>query len=96
MPWLFIILSLQLSFAEYRVYELQITNTKTQKSRKVYSTLDWIQYRDYHHLSRDEEVYMTDHWMCWKRADFFKPLCQRPVTEEGLKSEALDQEISSL
>ena len=78
----------QVLFSEYRVFELRIVNDKTKKSRKVYSTLDWIQYREYHHLSRDERVELVDHWMCWKRSyGMFKPLCKRPVTADTLKAE---------
>ncbi len=79
--------------AEYRVFELNIVNEKTGKSRKVYSTLDWLQYAEYHHLSRDERVELVDHWMCWKRSDGpFKPLCKRPVTADTLKSENSEPE----
>lgn len=94
MKW-FLLLLFNLTFvqAEYRVYELNIVNEKTGKSRKVYSTLDWIQYPEYHHLSRDERVELVDHWMCWKRSyGMFKPLCKRPVTADTLKSENLGPE----
>lgn len=89
MNWLILLLfAAQLSFSEYRVYELRIVNTNTKKSRKVYSTLDWIQYPEYHHLKRDERVELVDHWMCWKRSyGMFKPLCKRPVTADTLKAE---------
>ena len=83
--WL--VLSPAFLFSEYRVFELRIVNTETDESRTVRSTLDWIQYRDYHHLSRDERVELVDHWMCWKRSGQFKPLCRRPVTADTLKSE---------
>ena len=73
--------------AEYRVFKLRIVNSKTQKSRVVHSTLDWLQYPQYHHLKRDEYVELVDHWMCWKRSDNFDPLCKRPVTLDSLKSE---------
>ena len=75
-------------FAEYRVFELTITNTKTKKSRKVHSQLDAIQYRDYHHLQSWEKLKMTDTWMCWKRHKAYVPLCKRPVTLDSLKAES--------
>jgi hypothetical protein len=93
MKWiLWLTFSLVPLFSEYRVYELRITNKKTNKSRTVYSTLDWIQYTDYHHLARDERIEMVDHWMCWKRSEGFNPLCKRPVTADTLKSENQEPE----
>ena len=67
---------------------MEILDTKTNKSRTVYSTLDWIQYTDYHRLGRYERIVPVDHWMCWKRSEGFKPLCKRPVTADTLKSES--------
>ncbi len=89
MKWIVLFLfTPQVLFSEYRVFELRIVNSKTNKSRKVYSTLDWIQYPEYHHLSRDERVELVDHWMCWKRSyGVSKPLCKRPVTADTLKAE---------
>ena len=89
MKWFVLILFIpQFLMAEYRVFELRIVNTETGKARKVYSTLDWLQYAEYHHLKRDERVELVDHWMCWKRAyGVFKPLCKRPVSADTLKSE---------
>lgn len=84
---LWLSLHLHLASGEYRVFELRIVNEKTKTARTVYSTLDWIQYTDYHHLSRDEKIELVDHWMCWKRNDGFKPLCKRPGTPEGPTSE---------
>lgn len=81
------------SWSEYRVYELTITHATSKKSRVVYSTLDSFQYRTYHFLSRDETIVMTDHWMCWKRADFFKPLCKRPGLVEGPKTNTTTPEV---
>ena len=93
MKWLvFLFLSPGLLFSEYRVFQLKITDTKTKKSRTVYSTLDWIQYPEYHHLKLHETVELVDHWMCWKRSDGLKPLCKRPVTADTLKSESEGQE----
>ena len=88
MKWLILLFfSPGLIFSEYRVFKLRIVNTKTNKSRIVHSTLDWIQYPEYHHLLRDERIELVDHWMCWKRSDGFDPLCKRPVTADTLKSE---------
>ncbi len=86
--WMLLFFIPQTLSAEYRVFELKIINEKTQKERTVYSTLDWLQYPEYHHLSRDERIELVDHWMCWKRSyGMFKPLCKRPVTADTLKAE---------
>ena len=89
MNWLIILItSAQLLFSEQRVFKLRIVNTKTKKSHIVHTTLDWNQYIGYNHLSRDERIEVLDHWMCWKRSNGLKPLCQRPVTLDSLKSES--------
>ena len=86
---LFILLCPVLAFSEYRVFKLKITDTKKKKSRFVHSTLDWIQYRDYHHLQSNETVTLEDTWMCWKRKPApYAPLCKRPVTQATLKAES--------
>jgi len=64
--------------AEYRAYQLLITDTRTNQSRLMISTLDDIQYPDYHHLRRDEIVSIQATWMCWGRTDPFKPICRNP------------------
>ncbi len=94
MNWFFVLFSVfNMLFAEHRVFELRIVNDKTQKSYTVHSTLDWLQYAEYHHLSRDERVELVDHWMCWRRREgVFKPLCKRPVTADTLKSENAEPE----
>ncbi|MCB0377680.1 MAG: hypothetical protein KDD33_04245 [Bdellovibrionales bacterium] len=89
MKWiLFLVIGPVMGFAEYRVFKLKITDSKESKSRIVHSTLDGLQYRDYHHLNENESIEVVDHWMCWKRNDGLKPLCQRPVTLDSLKSES--------
>lgn len=93
MKWIAFAFLLSSSWAaEYRVYKLRIVNDKTETSRIVHSTLDWLQYPEYHHLLRDERIELVDHWMCWKRSDNFKPLCKRPVTADTLKSENAEPE----
>lgn len=61
--------------AEYRAYELLITHEPTGRTRTVISTLDDIQYRDYHHLLAGETVSIRATWMCWRRSDHFTPIC---------------------
>ena len=87
-----IVFSTALASAEYRVFKLKITNSKTKVSRFVYSTLDWIQYHEYNYLKPEEVVRLADTWMCWKRHQAFKPLCQRPVNPATLKADSEDAE----
>jgi hypothetical protein len=72
-------------FAEYRVYKLKLTDTKTNKSREILSTLMPEQYIFYYPISPFQTLQILDHWMCWERADGFKKLCTRPFSEEGSK-----------
>ncbi len=69
--------------AEYRVYELVITDTTTGKSRTVASTLDNLQYRDYYPVKLAETVEIQDTWMCWPRTDYYKRLCPNPKTSSA-------------
>lgn len=88
---LFICCFMTVSFqaeASYRAFLLEITNSRTGATREVLSTLDWIQYHDYHYLHPEEVISMKDTWMCWRRQKKrFQSVCQRPVTEASLKSE---------
>ena len=72
--------------AEYRAYLLEIKNTETEQVRQVITTLDHIQYPQYHHLKAKESISLVDHWMCWERSDHFTPICLSPrqKEEEGL------------
>lgn len=67
--------------AEYRVFKLKITDTRKGTSREILSTLDPQQYVGYYPLGWYETVMIVDHWMCWKRADGYKPLCTRPFSK---------------
>jgi len=65
------------ALAEYRVFELVITNTTSGQSRKVKSTLDDIQYPTYHPVRKDETIAIEDTWMCWNRSDISQDPSQR-------------------
>ena len=91
MVWVFFILFSNTIFPEYRVFELEIRDTKTEQSRKVQSTLDHLQYATYYPLKRDEQIRLLDYWMCWRRREPLTPLCQRPGGSDELKSESLSQ-----
>lgn len=51
--------------AEYRVFQLVITDTQSTTTRTVIDTLDDIQYRGYHPLRQFEAIAIQDSWMCW-------------------------------
>lgn len=64
--------------AEYRMFTLKITNTKTQEYRLIDSTLDPIQYPYYHPVHQDEIVQYTDTWRCNGRTGGGQAPCPNP------------------
>lgn len=71
------------SLAEYRAFDLLITNTQTGKARTVRSTLDHVQYPQYFYLSSAETIEYQDSWMCYERSDYFKPICANPKDSQA-------------
>jgi len=69
------------AFAEYRVYQLKITDTQTQKSREVLTTMMPQGYIVYYPIRSTEMVEIVDHWMCWKRSDGYQKPCTRPFAD---------------
>lgn len=74
---IYIFLLLNLSFAEYRVFELVIRNTEDNSEKIVVSTLDPIQYTDYYPVRPQEIVLYRETWMCYG-ATAFKKTCPNP------------------
>jgi hypothetical protein len=66
--------------AEYRVYQLKLTDTQTNKSHEFLSTLMPKQYIFYYPITAFQTLQIVDHWMCWQRSDGFKKLCTRPFS----------------
>ena len=66
------------AFAEYRAFELVISNQTGGQGRVVVTTLDDIQYAGYHHVRKDETVAIQDTWMCWRRSDGPAAICPNP------------------
>jgi hypothetical protein len=64
--------------AEYRVFQLTITDGKTGQSRVVLSTLDHIQYPQYHAVNTTDTIAIQATWRCWGRSDWFKGYCPNP------------------
>jgi hypothetical protein len=74
------------SSAEYRVFELVITNTQTQDVRTVLSTLDPIQYPRYYPVLATEVVSYTQTWRCYGRTGDFQPYCPNPKAQSPAPS----------
>ena len=64
--------------AEYRVFQLVITDQTTGKARTVISNLDDLQYTQYHYVKSTESIAVQDTWMCWRRSDNYQPYCPNP------------------
>lgn len=65
------------SRAEYRAFELIITNSVTGTERVVDSNLDPDQYIDLHPLQPNENITYRRTWMC-KGDTSHKPICPKP------------------
>lgn len=71
------------ALAEYRAFELAITDTRTGKTRLVTSVLDDIQYPGYHPIHRYETIAIQATWMCWGRQGDFKAICRNPRADDA-------------
>lgn len=83
--WLLIFLITPLAQAEYRVFKLQFTNTKTKQVRFIQSTLDPVQYRSIYQ-PKDETITYVQTWRCRGATDGFKPHCQSPEMKAATPS----------
>jgi hypothetical protein len=63
--------------AEYRAFELLITNQVTGQSRIVISTLDHIQFPQYYPLNAGEIAEYQTSWMCWDNTSH-QQTCPKP------------------
>ncbi len=81
--------------AEYRAFELAITDTKTGKIRKVTTTLDHIQFSGYHPVATFETVTIEATWMCKQRGDWFTDICPNPANVKNLQGKQTGQESKS-
>ncbi len=73
------------AYAEYRVFELEITDQKTGSVRKVKGTLDDIQYRGYYPVAETEEIKIADTWVCHKnRTENYRTFCPSPRAPASL------------
>jgi hypothetical protein len=64
--------------AEYRAFELVITDSTSGQERVVISSLDPLQYRHYQPVRAFEKIVYRDTWMCRGNTSNFKPVCAKP------------------
>lgn len=69
--------------AEYRAFELVITNPTSGQERVVISTLDPRQYRHYYPMKYEEQVTYRETWMCKGNTSGHKPVCPKPDRDSG-------------
>ena len=69
---------LPLANAEYRAFRLVIVDALNGSSRTVITTLDPLQYGQYHYLKSTERAQIDATWMCRERSENFKPICAGP------------------
>ncbi len=67
-----------LAHAEYRAFELVITNSATGQERVLVSNLDPRQYRRYYPIKITETVLYRDTWMCRGNTSHFQAICPKP------------------
>lgn len=82
------------AFAEYRVFELVISDPATQKTKTVVSNLDPEQYAKYYHVPLGWTISYQKTWMCKGRTGDFKPFCtdsRVPASEKTSLSPAPPQ-----
>ncbi len=77
-------LFLNLSFAEYRVFELVIRNTQDNSEKVVISTLDPLQYTDYYPVKSQEVVLYRETWMCYG-STANKKTCPNPRLDPSIE-----------
>lgn len=64
--------------AEYRVFVLKITDSRTQNTRQFESTLDPDQYRSFYLVKPTETITYIDTWKCLGNTSLERGLCDKP------------------
>ena len=78
--WIYFLLIVSnTAFAEYRVFVLKITNTKTLEVKTVNSTLDPEQYKSFYLMTPDETITYVNTWRCRGATRDYKALCEGPA-----------------
>jgi hypothetical protein len=78
-PFFFLLFWASIARAEYRVFELEITDSTNGAARSVTTTLDDFQYRFYNPIKPTEAITIKATWMCYLRSDYFKNFCPKPL-----------------
>ena len=73
-----LILTLQLANAEYRVFKLQFTNSKTSQVRQIQSTLDPEQFQYLYPTNPAETLTYVQTWRCKGNTNNYQAHCQSP------------------
>jgi hypothetical protein len=79
---LWILFLFNLSHAEYRAFELVITDPTTGQERVVKSNLDPLQYRHYYPIKAEEQITYRATWMCRGNTSGGKPICPNPKDQQ--------------
>jgi len=66
------------SEAEYRAFELVISDAATGVERVEVSTLTPVQYRQFYLVKPTESIHYRATWMCRGNTSFRKPTCPNP------------------
>ncbi len=66
------------SRAEYRAFQLDIENSKTNQNRSIASTLDPDQYPGYFPLANNEVISYSATWMCYGNTSYIDQICLNP------------------
>jgi hypothetical protein len=64
--------------AEYRAFELVITDSTSGQERVVLSTLDPNQYRGYYPIKPEEKITYRQTWRCKGNTSGYKAICPKP------------------
>lgn len=68
----------QSAYAEYRAFELVITDSATGQERVEISSLTPAQYRQFYAVKPTEQVTYRATWMCRGNTSHRKPTCPNP------------------
>ncbi len=69
----------QISWAEYRVFVLKISNKTKNRTKIINSTLDPEQYKSFYLLNPDEVISYVNTWRCKGSTRDFTALCAGPL-----------------
>lgn len=80
--WIAVLFHFTAAQAEYRAFELVITDPTTGQERIVISSMNPFEYRRFHPVKIDEQVTYRATWMCKGNTSHFKPVCPKPEDQQ--------------